>query len=55
MSAITLSPELMGVLANLVVLIAGFVKLESRLTKLETTQQLMLDGQIKTGVIERRN
>jgi hypothetical protein len=54
MSAITLTPEVIGIVANIVILIGGFLKLESRLTKLETTQTLMLDGMINTKQVDRR-
>ena len=54
MTSITITPELIGLIVNIVALIGGFVKLESRLTKLETTQELMLQGMIKTKILERR-
>lgn len=55
MTSLTITPELIGLLVNIVALIGGFIKLESRLTKLETTQELMLEGMIKTKQIERRS
>lgn len=51
MMAIT--PELIAFILNLLALIGGFMKLESRLTRLETTQKLMLDGLIQTKQIDR--
>lgn len=54
MTSITLTPEIMGIIANILLVVGGFIKLESRLTKLETTQHLLLNGMIDTGEIERR-
>lgn len=49
-----LSPEVVAMVAQLVAIIGGFLKLEGRLTKLETTQNLMLQGMIKNKSLERR-
>ncbi len=54
MNEITLTPEVMGIIANIMLVIGGFIKLEKRLTKLETTQELMLDGMIQTKQVDRR-
>lgn len=54
MTSLTLTPELVGLIVNIIALIGGFIKLEARLTKLETTQELMLKGLIETQNIERR-
>jgi hypothetical protein len=54
MTSLTITPELIGLLVNIVALIGGFIKLESRLTRLETTQNLMLKGLIDTKQVERR-
>lgn len=48
------SPEVVAMIAQLVAIVGGFLKLEGRLTKLETTQNLMLQGMIKNKALERR-
>jgi hypothetical protein len=49
-----ITPEMVAVIVNIMVLVGGFLKLESRLTKLETTQKLMVDGLIQTKQLDRR-
>lgn len=43
------TPELIGMVANFVMLVGIFVKLENRLTKLETTQDIIMRSFIKIG------
>lgn len=54
MNEITLTPEVMGIIANIMLVVGGFIKLEKRLTKLETTQDLLLNGMISSKQIDRR-
>lgn len=54
MTGLTITPEMIAMIANFVGLLAGLLRLESRLTKLETVQKLMMDGMVETGVVNRR-
>lgn len=50
-----ITPELIGLAVNFVGLVGLFVKLEARLTKLETTQDLIMQNFINIGAVNRRN
>lgn len=42
------------VLINLTGMVGIYVRIESRLAKIETTQDYMLSGMIKVGAVDRR-
>lgn len=51
----TISPELIALICNLIVIVGVFTKLERRLTKLETVQELILNNMVSVGIVERRH
>lgn len=55
MAGINLDGDTILLATQLVAFVAGFMKLERRLTKLETTQTLMINGLVSTGKVDRRN
>lgn len=43
----TITPEMVAIVANIVALLGGFLRLESRLTKLETHNDLLMQSFIE--------
>lgn len=50
----TITNDMIMMVVNLILILGVFLRLENRLTKLETTQELLVKLLIKDGMIDRR-
>jgi hypothetical protein len=49
-----ISNDIIMMVVNIIIILGVFLRLENRLTKLETTQELLVKLLIKDGMIDRR-